>query len=123
MDATGQVHGGGARCASRGSVRGRQNEGRQRHIHGLSGGPMHLTSDGDGGRRRCCWRPAAQMEIRAWRHVLGRSGTDGGGCLTGLTESDGGSSVQNAQVRVGGVAGAYVQNVPASAYSLWMKIL
>ena len=23
------------------------------------------TSDGDGGRRRCCWRPAAQMEIRS----------------------------------------------------------
>ena len=63
------------------------------------------------------------MEIRAGRHVLGRSGTDGGGGLMGLTESDGGGSVQNAQVRVGGVAGAYVQNIPASTHSLWMKIL
>jgi len=67
-------------------------------------------ADGDGGRHG------------AERHILGRSGTDGGG-LTGLTELDGGGSVQNAQVRVGGVAGVYVQNVPASAHSLWMKIL
>ena len=56
------------------------------------------------------------------RHILGRSGTDGGG-LTGLTELDGGGSVQNAHIRVGGVAGAYVQNVPISVHSLWMKIL
>ena len=63
------------------------------------------------------------MEIRAGRHILGRSGMDGGGGLTGLTESDGGGSVQNAQVRVVGVAGAYVQNVPTSAHSPWMKIL
>ena len=106
MDAGGQVHGGGARCTSRAAAlfeAGRTKAGGAISM-ALQAAPR-CTSDGDGGRRRRWrWRPAAlQLEADdadgdggrhgAERHILGRSGTDGGG-LTGLTEADGGGPVQ-----------------------------
>ena len=66
MDAGGQVHGGGARCTSRAAAL--FEAGRTKAAGAISmalRAAPRCTSDGDGGRRRCCWRPTTQMEMEA----------------------------------------------------------
>ena len=70
------------------------------------------TSDGDGGRRRCCWRPTTQMEMEAGMELSDTS-------WAGAERTEEGVLCKS---RVG-VAGVYLQNVFTSAHSPWMKIL